>query len=67
MNYHNNRTPINNENISHTTHIACAPPVRVQGFVKEMTEIAQMKWLNEFYTSKDKKGVIAKVRILILW
>ncbi|CAM9249501.1 unnamed protein product [Ascophyllum nodosum] len=35
----------------------------LKGFVEEMTGIAQMMWLNEFYTSNDKKGIITKARL----
>lgn len=39
-----------------------APPAGAQGFVDEMVEIGQVKWLKDFYTSKDKKGIITKVQ-----
>ncbi|CAM9249351.1 unnamed protein product [Ascophyllum nodosum] len=39
----------------------------LQGFVDEMTGIAQMKWLNEFNTSSDKKGLITKVLASLIY
>ena len=44
-------------------HTKTAHPGRAQGFVEEMTGIAQMMWLNDFYTSNDKKGIITKARL----
>lgn len=44
-----------------------APPAGVQGFVDEIVEIGQVKWLKDFYTSKDKKGIITKVKKATCW
>lgn len=32
-----------------------------QAFVDEMVDIAKAEWLKEYYTTGDKKGLIAKV------
>lgn len=45
----------------------CAPPGTTQAFVDEMTGIAQMKWLDDFKTTNDKKGLIAKVAIMFMF
>lgn len=37
------------------------PPARAQGFVDELVEIGAVAWLEEFYTTSDKKGLITKV------
>lgn len=39
----------------------------VQAFVDEMVDIAQFKWLAEFNTSKDKRGLIAKVLASLIY
>ncbi|CAN0288357.1 unnamed protein product [Ascophyllum nodosum] len=39
----------------------------LKGFVDEMTGIAQMKWLDEFYTSSNKKSLITKVLASIIY
>eukprot|EP00904_Undaria_pinnatifida_P011936 jgi/Undpi1/7873/HiC_scaffold_24.g10345.m1 len=33
----------------------------LQGFIREMTDNAQMKWFEEFETTQDKKGLVAKI------
>lgn len=33
----------------------------LQSFVDEMVDIAKADWLKEYYTTGDKKGLIAKV------
>lgn len=46
-------------------YIGNAPShTHTQAFITEMTDIAQMKWLDEYKTSSDKKALVAKVRLL---
>lgn len=35
----------------------------LQSFVEEMVDIAEAKWLREYYITDDKKGLIAKVGV----
>lgn len=34
----------------------------LQAFVDEMVDIAKAEWLKDYYTTGDKKGLIAKVK-----
>lgn len=51
--------------LSPPIYIGNAPShTHAQAFITEMTDIAQMKWLDEYKTSSDKKALVAKVRLL---
>lgn len=53
--------------IYYTSETAMEDDYELKAFVDEMVDIAQFKWLSEFYTTSNKRGLIAKVLASIIY